>query len=136
MILWTIQHRDAYKKMMGTGTLQADGQHSPCLDNFRELYRWMAEQMIKRIGDPPEGIVYPVWAWYQWEGKRKRPDMRTHGRGCGEKGTPITLLTIDVPEKHIRNLRQNKGIRTNILIPNLIPIDFMNGWNPQKSGIP
>ena len=27
--------------------------------------------------------------------------MRTHGRGCGEKGTPITLLTIDVPEKHI-----------------------------------
>ena len=29
------------------------------------------------------------------------PRMRTHGRGCGEKGTPITLLTIDVPEKHI-----------------------------------
>ena len=101
MILWTIQHRDAYKKMMDTGTLQADGQHSPCLDDFRESYRWMAEQMIKRIGNPPRGIVYPVWAWYQWEGKRKRPDMRTHGRGCGEKGTPITLLTIDVPEKHI-----------------------------------
>lgn len=64
------------------------------------------------------------------------PLMRTHGRGCGEKGTPITLLTIDVPEKHIRNLRQNKGIRINILIPNLIPKDFMNGWNPQKTGIP
>lgn len=50
MLLWTIQHRDAYKKMMDTGTLQADGQHSPCLDDFRESYRWMAEQMIKRIG--------------------------------------------------------------------------------------
>ena len=27
---------------------------------------------------PPNDVIYPVWAWYQWEGVRKRPDMRTH----------------------------------------------------------
>lgn len=54
--------------------------------------------MKKRIGNAPEGVIFPVWAWFQWEGKRKRPDMRFHGRNWGEKGTPIVLLTIDVPE--------------------------------------
>lgn len=58
----------------------------------------MAEQMKKRIGEPPKGVIFPVWAWYQWEGMRKRPDMRVHGRNWGEKGTPIVLLTIEVPD--------------------------------------
>ena len=34
------------------------------------------------------------------ETKRKRPDMRTHGRGS-DKGIPIVLLTIDVPEEQV-----------------------------------
>lgn len=97
MILWTIQHQNAYEKMQKTGVLRADGAF--ILDEFfKEPYLWMANQMKVRIGNPPEGTLFPVWAWYQWEGKRKRPDMRVHGRGWGEKGSPIVLLTIDVPE--------------------------------------
>ena len=60
----------------------------------------MAEQMKKRIGNPPAGVDLPVWAWYQWEGKRNRPDMRQHGRSS-DKGVSIVLLTIDVPEEHV-----------------------------------
>ena len=47
MLLWTIQHRDAYKKMMDTESLRVDEQHSPCIDSFEKLYQWMTEQMIK-----------------------------------------------------------------------------------------
>lgn len=100
MILWTIQHLKAYEKMCITGTLRADNKSSSIDENFEKAYCWMAERMEEKIGPAPSGVKFPVWAWYQWEGKRKRPDMRSHGRWC-EKGTPIVLLTIDVPNDHI-----------------------------------
>ncbi|MSS64734.1 DUF3841 domain-containing protein [Velocimicrobium porci] len=97
MILWTIQHRDAYEELVQKGVLRGNPMYI-IEEIFKKSYVWMADQMKKRIGNPPAGVLYPVWAWYQWEGKRKRPDMRSHGRGWGEKGTPIVLLTIDVPD--------------------------------------
>ncbi|MDO4721018.1 MAG: DUF3841 domain-containing protein [Peptostreptococcaceae bacterium] len=97
MILWTIQNETAYEKMKKTGVLRAE---ESCIsdESLKSSYVWMSNQMKKRVGNAPEGVVFPVWAWYQWEGKRKRPDMRSHGRHWGEKGTPIVLLTVDVPE--------------------------------------
>lgn len=79
MLLWSIQHQCAYEKMEQTGVLRAD-KNFIATDWFEDSYLWMAEQMKKRIGEPPEGVIFPVWAWYQWEGMRKRPDMRVHGR--------------------------------------------------------
>lgn len=98
MVLWTIQHRDAYEAMLRNGYLRVAEEYLPEEECFRKSYQWMVEQMSVRIGNPPAGVTDPVWAWYQWEGKRKRPDMRTHNKGYGDKGTPIVLLTIDVPE--------------------------------------
>ena len=99
MKLWTIQHRAAYEKMLRTGVLRAASERI-LAECFREPYRWMAEQMKKRIGNPPEGVELPVWAWYQWEGNRKRPDMRHHGQSS-DKGVPIVLLTIEVPDNQV-----------------------------------
>lgn len=97
MILWTIQHREAYNGLLQNGVFRGSPMRI-AMESFRESYMWMMEQMKKRIGNPPDENSYPVWALYQWEGKRKRPDMRTHGRYWGEKGTPIVLLTVDVPD--------------------------------------
>lgn len=100
MILWTIQNEHAYEKMKQAGRLIADKSY--ILDDlFQDPYLWMADQMQKRIGKAPEGVLFPVWAWYQWEGQRKRPDMRVHGHNWGAKGTPIVLLTIDVPDQYV-----------------------------------
>lgn len=99
MRLWTIQHRAACEEMFRTGVLRADSEYI-LEESFRESYEWMVGQMKKRIGNPPVGVELPVWAWYQWEGERKRPDMRSHGRSS-DKGVPIVLLTIEVPEKHV-----------------------------------
>lgn len=98
MILWTIQHKAAYDAMLESGVLRADEQPLFCQDDFRFTYDWMAEQMCRRVRAPPAGVSYPVWAWYQWEGVRKRLDMRTHRRWT-TKGTPIVLLTINVPDE-------------------------------------
>jgi len=99
MILWTIQTKVAYEEMLRTGILRANPMYIVD-ESFIAPYKWMAKQMKKRIGFPPAGVTLPVWAWYQWEGKRKRLDMRTHGIWC-DKGTPIVLLTIDVPEEYV-----------------------------------
>ena len=101
MILWTTQHQQAAERMNETGTLRADEKHLLFDGSFIDSYRWMADQMKKRIGDPPEGMAFPVWAWYQWEGKRSRIDMRAHGWHWGEKGSPIVLLTFDAPDNHV-----------------------------------
>lgn len=48
---------------------------------------------------PQERINYPVWAWYQWEGKRKRRDIREGG--YAKKGEKIVQLTIDIPDEEV-----------------------------------
>lgn len=96
MLLWTIQHQTAYEKMLETGKLQADDRYLFCKDDMLYAYQWIAKEMLERIGAPPPNVHYPIWAWYQWEGMRKRLDMRSH-RNWTKKGTPIVLLTIDVP---------------------------------------
>lgn len=44
-----------------------------------------------RLGPPPESWYFPIWAWYQWEGeKRRKPDLRAGGHlGKGENGIRI-----------------------------------------------
>ena len=61
MLLWSIQHQCAYEKMEQTGVLRAD-KNFIATDWFENSYLWMAEQMKKRIGEPPEGVIFPVWA--------------------------------------------------------------------------
>lgn len=45
MILWTIQHKEAYLKMQSSGVLRADANHLFCEDDFRDAYDWMSCQM-------------------------------------------------------------------------------------------
>lgn len=94
MTLWTIQHEEAYQVLAKTGVLHANEQHLM----FEEEYEWMAEQMKQKLGNPPKGVHYPMWAWYQWEGKRKRRDLRCGG--YEKRGTPMVQITFEIePEK-------------------------------------
>ena len=99
MILWTIQHKEAYLKMQSSGVLRADANHLFCEDDFRDAYDWMSCQMKKLISEPPDGVQYPVWLWHTWEGNRKRPDMRRSG--YAPSGASIVLLTVDVPDEKV-----------------------------------
>ena len=57
--------------------------------------------MIKRIGPPPEGVVYPVWAWYKQNGKRKKPDLRSERWGYGPGDEDYTCIEFEIPEDHV-----------------------------------
>lgn len=94
MKLWTIQNESAYEKFKKTGVLRADDRF--IFEDMIFHYNWMASQMKKLIGLPiSEKIKYPIWAWYQWSGiKRKKPDLRVSGHL--EKGTKSVLLELEV----------------------------------------
>lgn len=92
-LLWTIQTESAYTEFEKSGILVANENHLFCGEDLRFAYDWMAGQMVNRIGAPPPGIRYPVWAWYQWEGKRKRRDLRQ--AGYAKRGTPLVQITFE-----------------------------------------
>ncbi len=100
MILWTIQEECVYKQLLKTGKYHCDISMSP-MQELRNEYDWLVGQMKKRIGAPPEGVTYPVWAWYQLNGKRCKPDLRRERWGYGLKGDIYVCMEIDVPDENV-----------------------------------
>ena len=71
------------------------------MPEFSEYYDWLAERMAERIGPPPTGIKYPVWAWYMQEGKRGKPDLRRERWGYGPGDEEYTCIELDVPDEEV-----------------------------------
>ena len=92
-LLWTIQDEKAFREFERTGVLRANKDFLFCQEEFRFVYDWISNQMKRRIGIPPKGTQYPVWAWFQWEGKRKRRDQRLSG--YAKRGTPLVQITFE-----------------------------------------
>lgn len=95
--LWTIQDEAAFEVFQRTGVLRADPSRLIFDGMFRNAYDWMTAQMCQRIGVAPDGVQYPVWAWYQWEGRRKRRDLRQ--AGYAQRGTPMVQITFEADHK-------------------------------------
>ena len=95
--MWTIQHADAWTQLQRTGLLRADPDRA--WEGFRHAYDWMAAQMERRIGSAPEGVRTPLWAWYQWEGRRGPRDLRCSGYAA--RGTPMVQIEFEIPESQI-----------------------------------
>ena len=83
MRLWTTMPARVYKETIEkTGIYQCDPDKSEVLTwddsgrQFANAYDWMSRYMTEKIGPPPEGIKYPVWAWYRLRTRQARPDLR------------------------------------------------------------
>ena len=86
MILWTIQPDEVFDEINRLGVYHCDPVKADVQGMFPEQYDWLAGQMRKRIGPPPEGVSYPVWAWYQWRKDRRKPDLRAQRWSCTPRG--------------------------------------------------
>jgi hypothetical protein len=90
VILWSIQSAEAWKVLQSSGMLHGDAWYA--FEGFTLAYAWMAERMDKRLpARRPTHDVLPLWAWYQYDGSRKRkPDLRCAGHlPRGEQGVRI-----------------------------------------------
>jgi hypothetical protein len=98
MKLWTIQGIEAYKQLKENGVLHANDEYLWCEDSFKYAYDWMASELAKK-DIKPDGIRYPIWAWYQWKGKRKKRDMREGG--FSKRGDRVVQLEIEIPDEKV-----------------------------------
>jgi hypothetical protein len=101
MRLVTVQDKAAYDDLCATGVLRCKLELAEwlCEDEFRRSYDWLAEQMKRRVGDPPDGVTYPIWAWHTLDGKPAKVDLRRtefnnyRGENC--------ILTVEIPDEQV-----------------------------------
>lgn len=87
--LWSLQGSDAWKLAEGRGVLRADGRRA--FAEFRPAYRWLIQQMNRRIPNYPD--CYPVWAWAE------KPDMRY--KYHAPTGTPLIRIHFELPREQV-----------------------------------
>lgn len=102
MILWTIQPVKVWSVIRYDGVYRCKPALSSVSDpNTVRAYNWLADSMAARIGAPPRGAIWPVWAWYMRNGKRAKPDLRAERWRCGPGNEEFTCLEIDVPADRV-----------------------------------
>lgn len=78
MRLWTIQGIEIYEQLQHDGVVYCTKPSWSDDESFMRAYRWMAEQMKHRIGEPPiKEIDYPMWAWYQYNSAKSNKPPRS-----------------------------------------------------------
>lgn len=98
MRLWMIADEAAVSVLARDGELTADARRAT--QEWLPAYRWMADQMVLRLGPPPRQGALPLWAWAQWLGpNRCRPDMR-YGSHL-PPGTACARLTLEIPARMV-----------------------------------
>lgn len=90
MRLWTIQTEAAWNALNEPGELRGSIAYAD--PDFLPAYEWIAAQMTARIRPPDDGGSLPVWGWQQFDGKRRRPDLRQSAHlPRGERGVRIEI---------------------------------------------
>lgn len=87
--LWTIQPIERYSKLLTDKVIYTTKVLIDIDTPFMYPYEWMRKQMEIRISKPNNSNLFPIWAWYQYQGKPK-PDLRHSGfLPKGAKGVRI-----------------------------------------------
>lgn len=99
MRLWTSQQIGFYKDLIDTGIAYCN-RLSYWARHNDFAYKWLAEQMRQRVGEPPlPQITLPVWAWYQYESrKRSKPPLSPKNKT--QEGDEI-MMEIEVPDNEV-----------------------------------
>jgi hypothetical protein len=91
MIIWSILTEQAWEELQKKGRLEAKPCHVD--KDYLAAYTWMVSQMERRLTIPKPSVdTMPIWAWWQWWGDRRRPDLRA-GRHLpkGTRGVRVEL---------------------------------------------
>lgn len=70
MKLWSIQEVEAWQVLQVQGILY--GERRFVEPSFWPAYEWLCGRMEKRLGPRPNADAFPVWAWYQYDGERRK----------------------------------------------------------------
>lgn len=101
MRLWTVQPEEVFDIIEKHGVFHCDSNKSELILKwgFKDAYLWLSDQMEKRIGPAPEGVIYPIWAWHTMRYEHKRPDMRYSEFRIVKR--PFVLMEIEIPDEQV-----------------------------------
>lgn len=103
MRLWTIQPKTILEIIEEKGQFRCNPKQSELLteysSTYKPAYNWLVAHMRRRIGRPPVGIKYPIWAWHTFDGKHRKPDLRkAEFKNYSE---PMVCIEIEIPDKQV-----------------------------------
>ena len=99
MRLWMIQGIEIYEQLQREGIAYCTNPSWSNSPEFMRAYHWMAEQMKRRIGEPPfKDIEYPMWAWYQYNSAKSRRPPRSY---INAPEGISAYMEIEIPEKDV-----------------------------------
>lgn len=67
MLIWTWQEGACADTLEAGLPWRCDCSLSSWRGDFDYCYDWMAARMCERIGEPPEGVRWPVWGWARYD---------------------------------------------------------------------
>lgn len=97
MKLWTIQPVEVYEILMRDGVFICDSDKvgEP---SFLDRYGWIIEKLNNKDSKPCH-VSYPVWAWFRFDSKEKKPDLR---HSCyGYRGDKMVCIELEVPDEKV-----------------------------------
>lgn len=67
MLILSWQSTECAEELEAGRPWRCDESLAEWRDEFADAYDWLAFEMSKRIGDPPEGVRWPVWGWHTYD---------------------------------------------------------------------
>ena len=102
MTLWTMQPIDIWHMLQKTGAYRCDPKKTSMQEfEFTSKYDWLVRQMEDRIGPPPKGVKYPVWAWHTQNWKHRKPDLRSERWCYGPGNEEYACIEFEVPDEQV-----------------------------------
>ena len=97
MKLWTIQKEEVLEILEREGVYKTNIN---LVDNpeFFNAYDWLNNYLMEK-SKKPEGINYPIWAWFRYNGKEKKPDLRHSA--YAPSGTKCVCLELELPDSDV-----------------------------------
>lgn len=101
MRLWTVQPVEVLKLLQEKGLYVCDKTKSECLEepSFVAAYDWLVAQMEDKVGVRPEGVEYPVWAWYAYDGVHG--ELNLDKESYVAKGQEAVCLEVEIPDNEV-----------------------------------
>lgn len=100
MKVYTIQTVSFYEELLQNGVVYCNQESWMCKECHLQ-YDWMADQMRKRIGEPPlPEIKYPVWVWNQYNSK-KDPIPPMSPKDIQKEENEAVMLELNVPDEAV-----------------------------------
>lgn len=97
MRLWTMQYRHVLDVLEKDGVYRTD-ESLIDMPEFLVAYDWLCEKLDNK-SPKPENVKYPVWAWFRFNSKEKKPDLR---HSCyGHRGDEMVCIELEIPDEYV-----------------------------------